>query len=418
MLIPLGFLSQGLAENYWIALLDSTSTSTATDIQTDAENNIYVCGTDGSVNQGYVAKIDPQGVIVWQRRVATNNLFRLGVSSTGDVYAATGFNSTGEFRAHLFKYNSSGVLQWQRRFGTSNSQSLQGLAVDTNGDVYISGHSNDSSQPGIFTAKYNSAGTLQFQRRASVSTATGSRIATDGSNNVYVSGKPPTNQQNYLVIKYNSSGTIQYQRQSGAAGNDQPEGIAVNSAGDSHVAVQSTQSGALGLHLLKIDTSGTLVWGRQLGNLSTTRPRAVALDANDNAYVAGFTEDGNQSALFAKYDSSGTIQLQRIVSSSASALTLQIRGASIDADGNILLCGVSDSPSRTFIMKLPNDGSLTGVYSLDGQEFDYKASSLTTATSVFGANNIPESAATSSFTADTPNISEAAASRSTLVLTI
>jgi hypothetical protein len=80
--------------------------------------------------------------------------------------------------------------------------------------------------------------------------------------------------------------------------------------------------------------------------------------------------------IIAKYNPSGIIQWQRRLKTSAFDSALSI---AIDSSNSICVTGTTtvSGSSRTLIARLPNDGTLTGTYSLGGFSFTYEASDLT-----------------------------------------
>lgn len=173
-------------------------------------------------------------------------------------------------------------------------------------------------------------------------------IAVDGSGNVYIAGRThSTGAGSYdaLIVKYNADGVIQWQRTLGASGLDVGLGVAVDGSGNVYVHGYFFHAGAGTADFLtvKYNTSGTLQWQRALSSNTGKNEfgYGVGVDGSGNVYVSGYTRStsGVQAdALIAKYNASGAIQWQRILQSSSDVPDLS-RDIAVDGSGNAYIVG-------------------------------------------------------------------------------
>jgi hypothetical protein len=121
---------------------------------TDSGGNLYVVGETNSMytnalgfvsTDGFIAKFDPSGQLLWEQRIALSNndvLSALTLDSLGNVYAAghTADTQFGVADSIWMKYDSSGNQLWLQEFGTLENDSASGIAVDHAGRVYVTGN--------------------------------------------------------------------------------------------------------------------------------------------------------------------------------------------------------------------------------------------------------------------------------------
>jgi hypothetical protein len=285
------------------------------------------------------------------------------VDNSGNVYVGASSASIG-YQVFIAKFNSNGVLQWQRTLETASSPLYDvenlSLAISTGGDVYFTGFGASSR---LLIAKYNTDGVFQWQRTLGTSNANeGYAIAVDSSDNAYVAGA--TDSQGAggydgVIAKYNSSGTLQWQRVLGNTQNNFLYGIALDSSANVHVVGDTTLVGGTDevRTIAKYNTSGTLQWQRSLSSVGSTLDQAssgVAVDSSGNVYVSGKRfASGTSDSFLAKYDSSGTLQWQTGLLKSSLSAVINYK-IDVDDSGNVYAVGAIQ------------DGALVAKYNSSG----------------------------------------------------
>ena len=417
--INLTLLGSSSKETFWMATLSTTSRRIeGNNIAIDSAGNAHIAGfweqSGVQVEEAYLYKIDKNGALQWQKQLGTSGtaqansdvFYGIAVDSSGNSYAGgwTYQNyPTDQRNGLLAKYDSSGTLQFQTKVGTTSASSpyFKEIRVDSNNNVYAAGTYTDPTNGDSFaTFKFNSSGT--FQSMYNLFTSTGSEdsssLAIDSSDNFYTTGTQylPFGGDRYaLLSKRNSSGTLQWQTRIIGSSNMFGYGCAVNASGNI-VQVGETNSKAL---IAYYDSTPTLQWSRTLVGTSTNA-FDVALDSSNNSYFCGRNDNSGYQGFIAKYNGSGTIQFQRTISVSSN--TIILNSIKLDAKGNIYVCGtIEGSPTYfAFVAKLPNDGSLTGTYTVGSLSITYAASSLTDA-------SVSTTQSTPTLTDGTPSISQA-----------
>lgn len=416
------------AATFWLATLGGANQEISYGVATDSQNNSYAIGESSTAGAGstdvLLAKHDADGAIQWQRVLGGTGADEgnaVAVDSSDNVYIVGSASppSLG-FRFLVAKYNSSGTLQWQKTFAADQGW---GITIDSSGNIYVTGYTTQEGLGSreLIIAKYDSTGAIQWQKLlGDVSSNRAYDIAIDSSNNLYVCGQHDSaaNGDDFLIAKYNSSGVIQWQRLLAGASADTARGIAVDSSSNLYIIGETYSEGAGSSDFLltKYNSSGTIQWQVLLGGASGEIGYSVAIDSADDIYVTGRTDSagaGSRDFLIAKYNSSGTIQWQRTLGAN---LVEDSRAIAIDSQDSLHVYGYTTSAgegSEDFLLaKLPNDGSLTGTYSLDGVNFSYSASALTAATATLTDSTPSLTAATSTASSTTSSFT---AATSTLV---
>lgn len=265
-------------ELLWVKQL---ATADGYGIATDNGGNAYVTGSFfGSVIMGsttinapglgvYLAKIDPEGEILWAKGYGGILSGSVAVDNAGFAYIGGGFhgtmtvgattlttsdNSEGGF---VIKFNSSsGEMVWAKHFGDVATD----IAVGSAGEVFVSGafFGNENFGTSVFT----NAGEL------------------DG-----------------FVLKLNSSGEIIWATQVGGPKWDNVNSIVAGSNGECYltgycndaVSIGSITTAASGQAILvaKLNSTGGADWVKNLGGGTDCQGQGIALSGGQ-VYLTGY----------------------------------------------------------------------------------------------------------------------------------
>ncbi|MBN2081142.1 PKD domain-containing protein [bacterium] len=102
----------------------------------------------------------------------------------------------------------------------------------------------------------------------------GAAVATDASNNVYVTGTTDSQAgsgQDGVILKYDSSGNLQWARRYSATSDEYLMDLALDAAGDIHAigVTTSVGQGAWDVLLLKLSPAGNLLWQKTWGTTAS-----------------------------------------------------------------------------------------------------------------------------------------------------
>jgi hypothetical protein len=279
-------------------------------IAVDADGNVYVAGSTGSVDfptasplqsatvgdfDAFVSKLDPTGTaLVYSTYLGGTGFDRatgIALDASGNAYV-TGMTASNNFptTANAFQTTFGGgtcgtsfcsdafvaevkadgsALVYSTYLGGSDADFGQGIAVDNAGSAYVTGST--------LSANFPTASPLQ---------------AAGGGNS------------DAFVTKLNPDGTaLAYSTFLGGADGDFGQAIAVNAAGNAFVAgytfstnlvtvspLQNANAGSADAFVVELDPPGTaMVYSTYLGGSGLDRAAAIAVDGSGNAYVAGDT---------------------------------------------------------------------------------------------------------------------------------
>jgi hypothetical protein len=303
------------------------------------------------------------------------------------------------------KYNSNGTLLWAKRIGGSSNAFGNNIAVDGVGNSIVTGHFTgtvtfDPGEPdeenlistansNIFVAKFDPSGDIQWAKNvggSSFNTAGGYGIGVDGSNNILIAGlfkgtatfdqgEPDAvvlasvGDNDIFVAKYDPTGDIQWAKRAGGTSFDGGYGIAVDGSGNSLITGYFTGTPTFGLgeanqttfataggndiFIAKYNSSGELQWAKKAGGTDYDHGRSITTDASGNGLITGqfkgsatfgagdinettLISFGNYDIYIAKYNSSGVLQWAK---KAGGIDPDEGQGIVADASGNSLVTG-------------------------------------------------------------------------------
>jgi hypothetical protein len=308
----------------------------------------------------FVAKYTPAGSLLWANAIPADKNFTAGlrgvdVDANGNIFiggfvnvssvmfdfdlSSSGGEATTAAAGVTFfmaKYDASGNYQWLNILeGKTGSQSnrLTHLATDGEGNFYITGEisggrdfdpSADSLilngvTRNIFIAKYSYSGSLVWAGMTEGNASFSRGIATDVSNNVYISGDysgtvdfdfSATNvsygtlsNDEIFIAKYSSAGNLEWVNAlEASSGDNSSRALHADKKGylyttgyiegatdfdPSSASAQYAPTNTRAIYAAKYDESGNFVWVIVFGASTVSWGLDIASDASGNALVTG-----------------------------------------------------------------------------------------------------------------------------------
>ena len=338
------------------------------------------------------------GCYIWQTVIggltidASGNVYLVGVTNNGDA-ARYGY---------LVKYDSSGTLQWQKKIIIAGSATYSNITIcyydSVNDCIYVIGGSRTDAIGADTLIKFDTSGTIVWSTQVSNYDSLRS-ITTDSSGNIYVAGTngDASGYQYSGFNKLDSSGTrtlsiLSYVGGGGSLTVDY--GITVDSTGNIYRVGVFDYSGG-GIYIIKTNSTGVIQWSRLIST-STSSARyylpSQSIMVGSDGFIYICYQTGDLTMGWAKYNSSGTIQLQRTLTGDGT-WSLQL-----GSDSNIYISGIY---SGWILGNLPTDGSKTGTITVNGSSIIYRASTYTEQDAGFSAGTSTSTSSSTTVTAST-----------------
>ncbi|MFZ1688794.1 MAG: gliding motility-associated C-terminal domain-containing protein [Flavobacteriales bacterium] len=251
-----------LAQNPWVREVTSIGPEHVADVAADAAGNTYLVGdfsfsvtldgvtvTTAGARDVVVAKLDPQGDLVWMRSAGGAGVdlgLKLALGSNGELAITGTFNGTADLFGNTTTANggstdfflallnaSDGATQWVRTGGSDTFTDTPGaVAISPNGNVVVTGKFKSTAvfdggtltsaiDPwtqdfgfDVFIQAYSSAGTsLWLQQGSGSHDEEAVELVSDATNNLYLTGQYSdtlTFDQSHPNIALNSIYVVQF----------------------------------------------------------------------------------------------------------------------------------------------------------------------------------------------------------------
>jgi len=304
---------------------------------------------------------------------------------------------SGNYDAFVVKLDAAGNQLWATYYGGSAEDRGNGIATDSKGNVLITGYSwstNFPVTPGAFqmshgggsldafVVKFDAAGNrLWATYYGGIDTDNGNGIATDGSDNVLLTGYTKSTDfpislgafqtsnagfNNAFVVKLDSAGSLLWATYYGGSDVGSGNGIATDGSNNvmitgstrstnfpiSSGAYQTGNSGDYDAFVVKLNAAGNRLWATYYGGSNTDSGYDIATDGSGNILITGWTKStnfpitpgalqtsyggGNQDAYVVKLDTAGNRLWATYLGGSDRE---EGWGIAIDGSNNIFVCG-------------------------------------------------------------------------------
>lgn len=269
--------------------------------------------------------------------------------------------------ANAYGFCSLGGSYWLSTLGGVTSQlNAWTAAADNNGNMYAVSLYTPSSVRYFLISKISSYGNLIWQVQLNPAAVNlefyfyEPTVSVDASGNVYCLGyarNTATSQESFYLVKHDTFGVLQWSRNLECDASNL-YACANDTAGNIIIAGRKF-TGTSDIQIALYNSSGTLQWQRQLTSASQESCVGVTTDSSNNIYIIGDYTPSSSNILIVKYNTSGAIQWQRQLND---PITVNLTALSIKSDGtNIYGLGYSVSGGgvyTAYVFKYNASGTL------------------------------------------------------------
>ena len=321
-------------------------------------------------DDGWIAKLDAMGEILWQRVIGTTDsevIYSCLPINQGGFLLGGIITRVDSYRdLWLIKISEAGDLEWQKSFGGTSADSLVDMKLDQDGNVLVAARtaSFDAFYGDTWVLKLNSAGNIIWEHllrvddypdgpSSLIATSDGGALIVgfcyetypyvlkldaqgyiqwqkvlmgvygiakaaiqieDGGYVIGGDGNFSTGTETDIwIMKLNPFGEIQWQKAYGGDNTDSMISIIQAFNGDIIFAGNSFSLSVgdnYDLWICQIDGSGNLVWQRRIGNDGTEYGRSISLTNANGVMIGGWLHDplGLFYMFLAKLDFQGQLE--------------------------------------------------------------------------------------------------------------
>ncbi|MHA1561181.1 MAG: SBBP repeat-containing protein, partial [Promethearchaeota archaeon] len=300
-------------EHLWNITWGGSGEEVASDMVLDSSNNIYQSGFTKSYGAGemdmVLVKYNSSGEQQWNTTWGGSGIeigMTVALDSSEDIYlgGTTRSYGAGNLDMVIVKYNSLGEQQWNTTWGGSEMDTGSSLAVDSSNNIYLAGRTSSFGAGGLdmVIVKYNSLGEQQWNKTWGGSLSDSStEIVVDLSDNIYLGGYTTSfgaGNNDIVLVKYDSLGEQQWNKTWGGANHDFGYGIGLDSL-DNVCITGSTNSTFYDpvnpkisdMVLVKYNSSGFQQWNATWGGIDDDSGSGIVIDPSDNIYLGGYTKN-------------------------------------------------------------------------------------------------------------------------------
>jgi len=292
--------------------------------------------TNGGPGNGdtFVAKLNTSGMLQWHTFLGDvgNDLVRgIAVDGSGNAHVVGRSSATWGMPVRAFtaslrdgyvaKVDTSGTLLWNTFLGDAGADDANGVAVDGGGNVYVGGVSSSTwgtpveaytSVDDAFVAKLSASGALLWNSFVGgAGQDEGRGVAVDAGGNVYMSGvssaswgvpsRDHTDSSDVFVVKLDGSGNFVWNTFLGGTGLDGGYGVALDADPEPNVYAVGFSTASWGTPLDGLSTGtdgfvaklgpsrvlGATILGPGTGSISSSPPGIACLSDCEEEYALG-----------------------------------------------------------------------------------------------------------------------------------
>jgi hypothetical protein len=276
------------------------------------------------VTVGWALRLDQDGNVIWNQTFLEGSGTELRVAlnlTDGFLLVGNEFLPSGDENGYVAKINSQGALMWQKTIGGEDLNKLfSAIAAPDCFVLFGLTYSNANGESNAWVVKIDANGNVVWNKtygNATYTAATTGALAPDGNYMVagYTSSRGDNN-YDFLLMQIDPNGNMIWNKTYGGTGSQ--EASAMTKAPDGYVIVGDTQSPDSNMHswVVKVDWNGTMLWAKTVGGKNADSPYFIISSEDGGYLVGGFTFSFgavNRDFWLFKIDDSGQVAWSCII---------------------------------------------------------------------------------------------------------
>ena len=347
----------------------------------DSHGNIIVAGkTNGNMggqnaggNDGFLAKIDSAGKLLWMKQFGTNGDEDIQWSAidasdcvyiTGSTTGSLGAKNAGKEDIIIIKFDPDGRPLWSQQIGTDSTDAGKGIYVDNKGFLFVTGYTlgklgiTSKGNADGFVIKLDTNGNTIFALQFGTTENDMCNSITGYEGELYIcgttSGDLAEKNKGFLdmfVGEITDKGQIVRFTQNGSEGFDIPMDIEVDK--EKNIYVGGNTSGNWGCQqigdgdcfLTRMNNKCEVLWVRQFGTKGHDGVRSVAMNdkITDNILVSGLIHLPPANAFIRMMKKDGTFVWEKQIPDEGKKEDASGKCVTIDNNGIIYHVGLTGS---------------------------------------------------------------------------
>jgi hypothetical protein len=246
---------------------------------------------------GWALKLDRDGNLVWNKTFLEGfgTELRYAVNLTnGFLVVGNKFTASGDVNGYVARIDNQGTLMWKTLLGGEKTDKLfSAIATPDGFAIFGLTASYGNSQSAAWAVKLDENGSVVWSKIYGESSDSALRAGVLAQDNNYVAaGYTETagdNNYDFYLLKIQPDGAMVWNKTYGGA--ESEKAYSMTKAADGYVLVGEIESSTTSTDawVLKVDANGNAVWNKSVSGKQTDSPAYIA-PAKDGGYlVAGFT---------------------------------------------------------------------------------------------------------------------------------
>lgn len=326
----------------------------------------HTSGFNDPAGEVYLLKLDMNGEVILEKTYAGYEGTRLILVADGNYLLVGNTYSEGAGKSDVLvmKINANGEVLWKELFG-GPEQDVAGDAVQLDDGSFIIGATTESFGAGsrdLYLIRLSASGNLVWDKTFGGAGLDGlSQLSLSGDGTLFLFGYTTNfgpSDRDFYLMNLSLDGDSLWARRIGSPEYEQSGGMAFTPDGNLFLAGHSAGVDILhSMYGIKLDMEGNTIWERHLGGAHHEGSEGCTIDAEGNYLMVGPSDsfgEGDEDIYFAKLSPGGMVIYETTFGGNQDDSALDIVSA---ADASFIIGQTASSGAGgkdVFVVRVPN----------------------------------------------------------------